>query len=84
MKERISGLENKVEEMNSPVKEDIKSFFFFKIQAENIQEVWDIMKTPNLQKEEGEEIQGRGTEKKFLTKIIEENFPDLKKVPINM
>lgn len=42
------------------------------------------MKTPNLQKEEGEEIQGRGTEKKILTKIIEENFPDLKKVPINM
>lgn len=28
MKERISGLENKVEEMNSPAKEDVKSFFF--------------------------------------------------------
>lgn len=33
MKERISDLENKVEEMNSPVKEDVKSFFK-KVQAQ--------------------------------------------------
>ena len=46
-----------------------------------MQEIWDTMKRPNLriiEIEEGKELQLKGTENIF-NKIIEENFPNLKK-----
>ena len=63
--------------MNTLVKENVKSGT---TQAQNIQEIWDTMKRPNLRIigiEEGEESQLKGPENIF-NKIIEENFPNLK------
>ena len=59
-------------------KENSKSNKFL---TQNIQEIWGTMKRPNLRiigVEEGEEIQLKGPENIF-NKIIEENFPNLKK-----
>ena len=54
---------------------------------QNIQEIWDTMKRPNLRKigiEESENSQYKWPENIF-NKIIEENFPNLKKEkPINI
>ena len=74
---RISVTEDTIEEIDSLVKENIKSNKFL---TQNIQEIWDTMKRTNLRIigiEEGEEIQLKGTENIF-NKIIEENFPNLK------
>ena len=53
----------------------------------NIQEIWNTMKSPNMSIigiEKGEECQFKGPENIF-DKIIEENFPNLKKErPINL
>ena len=58
-----------------------------KFLTQNIQEMLDTMKIPNLRTigiEEWEESQLKGTEDIFK-KIIEENFPNLKKdTPINV
>ena len=65
------------EEFVSRVKENVKSKKFL---TQNIQEIWDTMKRPNLKIigiEEGEESQLKGPENIF-NKIIEENFPNLK------
>jgi hypothetical protein len=55
--------------------------------TQNIQEIWDTMKRPNLRIigiEEDEEPQLQGPENIF-NKIIEENFFNLKKeMPINL
>ena len=78
IEERISGAENTIEEIDSLIKESSKSNKFI---TQNIQEIWDTMKGPNLrivEVEEGEELQLKGTENIF-NKIIEENFPNLKK-----
>ena len=78
IEERISGTEDTIEEIDSLVKANIKSNKFL---TQNIQEIWDTMKRPNLRRmetEEGEELQLKGTENIF-NKIIEENFPNLKK-----
>ncbi|CAH7484839.1 AABR07011733.1 [Phodopus roborovskii] len=78
MEERISGAEDKLEEIDSSTKENHKSN---KSLTQNIQEMWDTMKRPNLRIigiEEGEEAQLKGAENIF-NKIIEENFPNLKK-----
>ena len=75
IKERISGAEDSIEEINSLVKEQNKSNKFL---TQNIHEIWDTMKRPNLRiivVEEGEEFQLKGTEN-ILNKIIEENFPN--------
>ncbi|CAH7172607.1 LOC299282 [Phodopus roborovskii] len=75
---RISGAEDKLEEIDSSTKENHKSN---KSLTHNIQEMWDTMKRPNLRIigiEEGEEAQLKGAENIF-NKIIEENFPNLKK-----
>jgi translation initiation factor 2B subunit (eIF-2B alpha/beta/delta family) len=45
MEKRISGLEDTVEEIDISVKENAKSKRFL---IQNIQEIWDTMKTPNL------------------------------------
>ena len=44
MEERIEGIEDKVEEMNSSAKENVKSK---NIKAQNIQEIWDTVKKTN-------------------------------------
>jgi len=44
MEERIEGIEDKVEEMNSSAKENVKSK---EIEAQNIQEIWDTVKKTN-------------------------------------
>ena len=52
-----------------------------KFQLQNVQEIHETMKRPNLKIigiEEGEESQLKGPENIF-NKIIEENFPNLKK-----
>ena len=73
MEERISSAEDTIEEIDLPVKENFKSN---KSLIQNIHEIWDTMKRPNLRMigiEEGD-VQLKGTENLF-NKIIEENFP---------
>ena len=76
IEKRISDTEDTIEEINSLIKENNKSNKFL---TQNIQEIWDTMKTPNLRiirVEEGE-LQLKGPEN-IINKIIEENFPKLK------
>ena len=57
MEDRISDAEDKIEEINSSSKENLKSN---KSITQNIQEIWDTMRRPNLMIigiEEGEETQ---------------------------
>ena len=64
MEERISGIEDTIEEADSSVKERVK---FSKFVTQNIQEIWDTIKRPNLKItgiEEGE-VQLKGTENIF-------------------
>ena len=57
------------------VKENIKSNENL---TQNIHEIWDTIKRPNLRIIDIGEVQLKGTENLF-NKIIEENFPYLKK-----
>ena len=60
MEERISGIGNLIEEIDTLVKENINLK-----NAQNIKEIWDTMKRPNLRiigVKEREEIQVKGTE----------------------
>ena len=80
MKKRISGIEDTIEEIDILVKENVKSKKK-KVLIQNIQEIWDIMKRPNLRTirtEKGEDIQIQGPERpeNIFNKIIEENFPN--------
>ena len=75
MEERISSAEDTIEEIDSSVKENIK---FNESLTQNIQEIWDTMKRPNLRIIGIEEAQLKNTENIF-NKIIEENFPNLKR-----
>ena len=79
MEERISGIEDTTEEINSLVKENIKSNKFL---TQNIQDIWNTMKRSSLtiiKIEEGEKkLPLKGTENIF-NKIIQENFPNLTK-----
>jgi hypothetical protein len=79
MEERISGIENLTRKiMDISIKANVKSE---KLLAQNIQEIWDTVKRPNLriiEIEEGEESQIKGP-KNISNNIIEENFPNLKK-----
>ncbi|KAL6056636.1 hypothetical protein STEG23_020363 [Scotinomys teguina] len=82
MEDRISGIEDTIEETDLLAKENTNTK---KVITQNVQEIWDTMKKSNLRIigiEEGEEYQLKGTKKK---KIIEENFPNLKKkMPIEV
>ncbi|KAL6045228.1 hypothetical protein STEG23_009520 [Scotinomys teguina] len=84
LEDRISNVEDTIEEIDSTVKENTKSK---KVITQNVQEIWDTMKRPNLriiEIEEGEEYQLKGTENIF-NKIIEENFSNLnKEIPIKI
>jgi hypothetical protein len=74
IEEKISG----VEEIDTTVKENSKHKIFL---TQSIQEIQDTIKRPNLRiirTEENEDSQLKGPENVF-NKIIEENFPNIKK-----
>ncbi|ERE73702.1 Transposase, L1 containing protein [Cricetulus griseus] len=76
--ETISAIEDSLEDIHSSTKENLKSK---KSLTQNIQEIWDTVKRPNLRIigiEEGEESLLKATENIF-NKITEENFPNLQK-----
>ena len=78
IEERISDAENTIENIDTTVKENAKCR---KLLTQNIQEIQDTMRRPNLRIvgiEESEDSQIKGPVNIF-NKIIEENFPDLKK-----
>ena len=78
MEEQISGAEDSIENMDTTIKENGKCK---KILTQNIQEIQDIIRKPNLQVigvDENEDFQLKGPANIF-NKIIEENFPNLKK-----
>jgi methyl-accepting chemotaxis protein len=72
MEERISGVENSIESMDTTIKENAKSN---KVLTQNIQEIKDTMRRPKLRIkpiDENEDCQLKGTEN--INKIMEENF----------
>ena len=84
MEARISGVEDSLENMDTKIKGCVKCK---KILTQNIQEIQDTMRRPNLSIigiDEKEDFQLKGPVNIF-NKIIEENFPNLKKeMPMNM
>ena len=78
MEERISGAEDSIENNSTTTKKKYKTK---RILTQNIQEIQDTMRKPNLRiigVDENEHFQLKGTANIF-NKIIEENFPNLKK-----
>jgi hypothetical protein len=74
----ISGAEDTIEDIDTIVKENAK---YKKLLTQNIQEIQDTMRRSNLMVksiEQSEDSQLKGPENIF-NKIIEENFPNLKK-----
>jgi len=84
IEERISGAEDSIEIVDTTVKDNVK---WKKLLAQIIQEIQDTIRRSNLRKiglEKSEDSQLKGPVNNF-NKIIEENFPNLKKeVPINI
>jgi hypothetical protein len=84
MEERISGAEDSIENMDTTIKEVAKCK---KILTQNIQEIQDTMRRPNLRLigiDENEDFQLKASGNIF-NKIIEENFPNLnKEMPMNI
>jgi hypothetical protein len=78
MEKRIPGAEDSIENISTTIKENAKCK---KILTQNIQEIHYTMKRPNLRiigVDKNEEFQLKGPANIF-NKIIEENFPNLKK-----
>jgi hypothetical protein len=76
MEERISGAEDSIENIGTTIKENTK---YKKILTQNIQEIQDTIGV-----DENEDFQLKGPANIF-NKIIEENFPNLKKeMPMNI
>jgi hypothetical protein len=84
MEERISGAEDSLENIGTTIKENAK---YKKILTQNIQEIQDTKRRPNLQiigVDENEDFRLEGPANIF-NKVIEENFPYLKKeIPMNI
>jgi hypothetical protein len=84
MEGRISGEEDSIENISTTIKENAK---FKNILSQNIQEIQDTMRRPNLRiigVDENEDFQLKGPVNIF-NKIIEENFPNLKtEMPMNI
>ena len=83
IEERISSAEDTIEKINALIKENSKSN---KFSSQNIQEIWNTIKRPNLRiiGVEEEELQLKGPENIF-NKIIEENFSNLnKEIPMKV
>jgi hypothetical protein len=84
MEERISGAEDSIENMDTTIKENAKCKKFL---TQNIQEIRDTMRRPNLRiiginENEGFQIKGSAN---IFHKIIEETFLNLKKeMPMNI
>ena len=80
----MSDAEDTIETIDTTVKENAKCK---KLVTQNIQEIQDTMRRPNLRIigiDESEDLQLKGPANIF-NKIIEENFPNLKKeMPINI
>ena len=77
-RERISGVEDTIENIDTIVNRNAKCK---KLLTQNIQEIQDTMRRPNLRIigiEESGDSQLKGPENIF-NKIIEENFPNLRK-----
>jgi chromosome segregation ATPase len=80
MEERISGVEDSIENISTTIKENTKCK---KILTQNIQDIHDTMRKPNLRLigiDDNEDFQLKGPANIF-NKIIEENFPDPKRCP---
>ena len=76
--ERISGAEDKTENIDATVKENAKCK---KLLTQNIQDIQETMRAPNIRIigiDENEDFQFKGPENIF-NKIIEDNFPNLKR-----
>jgi outer membrane protein assembly factor BamD (BamD/ComL family) len=84
MEERISGAEDSIPNMHTTIKENEKCK---KNLTQNMQEIQDTMRRPNLQiivVDEYEDFQLKGPANIF-NKMIAENFPNLKKgMPMNI
>jgi seryl-tRNA synthetase len=84
IEERLSGAEDSKENICTTIKENTKCK---KILIQNIQEIQDTMRRPNLRiigVHENEDFQFKGPANIF-NKILEENFPNLKKeMPMNI
>ena len=84
LKKRISGAEDSIGNMDTTIKENAKCK---KILTQNIQEMQDKIRRPHRQiigVDENENSQVKGPANIF-NKIIEENFPNLKKeMPLNI
>ena len=84
MEKRISGAKDSIGDMDTKIKENAKCK---KILTQNIQKIQDTMRRPNLRKigvDKNEDFQLKGPANIF-NKIIEENFPNLKKeMPTNI
>ena len=84
MEERMSGVEDSIENISTTIKENAKCK---RILTQNIQEIQDTMRRPNLQiigVDENEDFQLKGAANIFKI-IIEENFSNLKKeMPMNI
>jgi hypothetical protein len=84
MKESTSSAEDSIENMDTMIKENAKCKM---ILTQNIQEIQDIMRRPNRRKiveDENQDFQLKG-QVNIFNKIIEENFPNLKKeMPMNI
>jgi hypothetical protein len=82
--ERISGAEDSIENIDTTIKEKAKGK---KILTQIIQEIQDTMRRPDLRIigiYENEDFPRKGPVNIF-NKIIEENFPNLKKeMPVNI
>ena len=78
MEERISGAEDSIEDICTTIEENTKCK---KILTQNFQEIQDRMRRPNLlitEVDENEDFHLKGPTNIF-NKIIEENFPYLKR-----
>ena len=84
IEDRIWNAEDSIENIDTTIKENVKCK---KILTQNIQEIQDTMRRPNLRiigVDENEDFQLKGPANIF-NKIIEENFPNLKKeMPMNI
>jgi hypothetical protein len=77
IKERISGAEDTIEHIDTTIKESAK---YKRILTQNIQEIQETMRRPNLRIigiDEKEDFQLKGPVNIF-NKIIKENFPNIK------
>jgi uncharacterized coiled-coil protein SlyX len=82
IEERISGAEDRIENIDTTVKENVKCN---NLLTQNIQDIWDPMKRSNVRVigiEESEDSQLKGPVNIF-NKIIEKKFPKQKKSDVH-